>query len=566
MEALQSANFFDYDEERSFQNDVINQINKYFSESPTFVDVELGVMNGGKFGSGIDYDHYELLQSILKNEFNATEEKKEEVVDSVIITKSESGISQVTHKTKEEFVETESDYTVCIRFVEETYSQEVVNKNKQDNYIKYTEHRIGNDESYDLILHEQKKYVNEDLKFLQYRFFYRIHYSKMAKEVVDSLFQFVERFQLVNPMYFGDLNLKKQENELKEPQECHRNIFASLGISQSSRFPGWEPLLFNRKYYNSLWLDSLNHHQTPEDNEKYVFLVDEEFKTFSIEYQELKTLFGENNTILDGMMVRNLNTLKPSFICFDIIQLKGNILANKSFEKRVESIRDGVILPYREELTKKSLSESQLPFSIYARPVYSNRQLDILTNKCIFQTPTGIYFNDGKRHHRTVGIVMIPNAPYLSDNKYAFEWKFPDTLDINFLIKEYVNRGSREDSLFCMPYRENGSAPTFLQTVNFLGNDRARYEGDKRRYQVDKGVVECSYDSKSGLWKYKKFRADLKEPDHISLVVNILETIAAGVTLEELVICIPNPGFDRYWKEIQEIASQKVLKDSLGQY
>ena len=114
-----------------------------------------------------------------------------------------------------------------------------------------------------------------------------------------------------------------------------------------------------------------------------------------------------------------------------------------------------------------------------------------------------------------------------------------------------------EDNQEEEPDYDYDAMPKFILSVNMGGN---RYERWAEMYmtdeewenlkgmnvELDERIVECALDEQKR-WRFKRFRDDKKDGNHISVVKSVLESIEDGVSEADLLAAAPS--IRSAWKE-----------------
>jgi hypothetical protein len=337
--------------------------------------------------------------------------------------------------------------------------------------------------------------------------------------------------------------------------KCIPNQNISMHDSKYN-FPGAMPVSLSRLHIEQL--------QTKEyfisekaDGTRYffflyqrgVFLIDRKFDFFEVHGFDSLNDRLPNKTLLDGEIVNDLGAKRPKYIAFDLIELNGENVGREATWKRLEKIRDFVVI------FRGLAQKSPFPFEILGKSFLPKK--NILT---LFHRINGSVYRDDKRHYLCDGVLFTPSdQPYKARaNLDLLKWKFLDRQSIDF----YVEFGKNDVlQLYCEA--ENGSRAMCCR-VPFdptEHNELVRaLQRKKDLMQQTNVVAEFIFDVHMGTWKFHCVRTDKNKANHTTIAFDTMESIAQNITKEELLYRLTrNPQSDD-WE-----TKQKQFMSHLGQ-
>jgi len=270
---------------------------------------------------------------------------------------------------------------------------------------------------------------------------------------------------------------------------------------------------------------------------------DPSFRTFHIK------------TILDGELV--LDTFRDGtsvmrYLVFDCIVLDGEILGQKTFDKRIGRFQQFVQKPLSKLIEAYPHERQYFPFEVIMKTMEKPYALDTMFT----QLPNLPHGNDGL-------IFTAKSALYTSGtDEMILKWKPADenSIDFKLMLGEFPrldpgDGGSMIDdfeakpNLYLLVYCGKHD---YKQFAELYVTDQEWQNMKSLNQLLDGRIIECYYD-REGRWRYKKetdgnprFREDKPEANHISTVQKVLQSIEDGVSQSEL--CASQPDIYKAWK------------------
>eukprot|EP01102_Stenamoeba_stenopodia_P019955 TRINITY_DN7637_c0_g1_i1.p1 TRINITY_DN7637_c0_g1~~TRINITY_DN7637_c0_g1_i1.p1 ORF type:complete len:686 (+),score=120.98 TRINITY_DN7637_c0_g1_i1:243-2300(+) len=331
-------------------------------------------------------------------------------------------------------------------------------------------------------------------------------------------------------------------------------------VSSSDAFPGSLPVSFSRKHYpnvlnESYWVSDKTDGTrfllfiVPAKASSHlegVYFIDRKFSFYRIKGMDflIQIYAPDGVTLLDGEMVNHIDdeeTLRssPMFLIFDLMVVNGTSFLEQTLTARLERI-GSLVESYRTHQSSPSPSREKHSFSLIGKKFFDKRHFAALL-KCFVTKPSGTYFVDQKRYHKTDGIIFTPEQPYATRGVHnLYKWKLPTHLTIDFKLS------TRQDGKMSLLCRGN-DGDVEVSYVEFIQKDRDRLERDRQKVAHSASrapptiIIEARYDIWKGLWRYHGIRTDKSTANHIRIAFETMVSIAENVTLDELYYRLTNP-------------------------
>jgi hypothetical protein len=340
---------------------------------------------------------------------------------------------------------------------------------------------------------------------------------------------------------------------------------------RSEAFPGPLPVPFSRRYMSTVQNAQYLVSEKTDGlrfllliNAQGSYLVNRDFSFSFVPSDHFPTLFaGRGSTLLDGELVRNQTTRLVQFMVFDALQVNGVEVASRTLLKRLEAVRDGIIKPYREARDAGVFDEAREPFVIINKNFFTVSQLPDKVRAHITRGTEARHWiwRDDKRHHRTDGLIFTPvEEPYLlRPTLPLLKWKYPELLSVDAALRYYRGRW-----MFAVA-ADGANEEVHVLDVQLEGGDATLMEEEMKLHPRGGAgmIVELSFESWSGTWRYLGRRHDKVRPNHVRTFASTLEAAAECVTLDELVYRLPiKPEADRY-RQLFEGSGKKAVRDAM---
>ncbi|KAF3093392.1 Dcp1p-Dcp2p decapping enzyme complex alpha subunit [Orbilia oligospora] len=344
-----------------------------------------------------------------------------------------------------------------------------------------------------------------------------------------------------------------------------RQEVARLLNRNTLSFPGAQPVSFAKKHLNELHHEDYYvceksdgircllycTHGDSQDSEAY-YLIDRKNDYYYVsglhyprnpppDSKEIDWGSFHTQTVIDGELVIDVKkdgrkVLK--FLVFDCLVLDGQLLVQRSLDKRLGYFRSNFFKPY-EALCKAFPDEMQY-FPFYLQ--FKNMEFSYALPKMFDQVlPNLEHGNDGL-------IFTAVNADYrFGTDEKILKWKPADENSIDFRMNlrfpllppeecEEDGSGSPQYDWYAKPQitlSVNAGGGGYQRWAEMYVTDQEWTDLKNMGVELDERIVECAMDEE-GRWRFKRFRNDKKDGNHISVVNSVMESIRDGVSKEDL--------------------------------
>lgn len=436
-------------------------------------------------------------------------------------------------------------------------------------------------EDVSIFMDKVEEYSGEDtktLKFLTYRLGVRCSSAKAIDGAVAYIMYLLNVVSSTDPECISDMNMQPTDGEFTDPiiNKVLKAVLPPGTKADVNRFLMPAPKIFSRANYGCLankYNDEANLPQyiiCDSPMGKEVMLYIQEGRSFFATRQNMRYAvndeghvlyqqFGE--TVLYGVLVFDMDTGAHTLICKDILMYGGEVETNKLFSERLILTKEKIIKPFNKYMNENKLRHVPWGFSFKLIQFCRKRSDLSVFSKTVVETHEGHVIRISGYSHRVRGFILVPNGmfnPYSDD--YLLEWVYPECVTVKLGIKmeQPRDRPAKVPFLVCQ-------GEVQLHEANFCEEDQARFSADVRKF---KGVMNgdgegpvclCMYDKHTGRWRYLKYQ-DGDSPDSIFEIMNVLESNAGEVEIDELAFCVSDPRRCSLWQTITLSAQEDVLK------
>eukprot|EP01132_Coremiostelium_polycephalum_P010660 gene10660-13057_t len=384
--------------------------------------------------------------------------------------------------------------------------------------------------------------------------------TELLTKFINRVKSLISKTQSDTVLSFSDIQMDKVLGN-EETRDIREKIFEFIPTANRNRFdtfPGSMPVNFSKKcfrvvqmadYYVSEKTDGIRYMLL--SHKQNCYLIDRKFEIYSVKGSE--SLIGsiKDGTLLDGEMIRNLQTRKAVFLVFDIMAYHNEVITDRSLTERLSMIGNKIILPIR------SVNPDKLPFSVIGKSFQKKAAISKVFSS-ITEGKGDRVFNDGKRCHHTDGIIFTPDLPYMPYTvQTLFKWKYLDKWTIDFKLKEKLQQQQKKLYLTCTG---NGDMEIECREAIFCDADKEKLKKEFLRARDPNCIIaECSFQPKLGTWKFHQVRHDKIKGNYISIVMDTMESIAENLTQDEIKYRIPlRPEQDNWDNEFEKLKSQMI--------
>ena len=332
-----------------------------------------------------------------------------------------------------------------------------------------------------------------------------------------------------------------------------------LGRGDNLRFPGAQPVSFSARHLAELQTQDyyvceksdgircLMYLTADSNGTEATYLIDRKNDYYRIPNLHFPTaedpsLF-HTRTLVDGELVLDRqrdHTFQLKYLVFDCLLYSGTNWMPKPLDKRIAYFIDKVHKPHRNFYAHNAHLIPHLPFHIERKDFKLSYGIDVMFREVLPNLPHG---NDGL-------IFTCVNSPYHpGTDPHILKWKKAQENSIDFLlILEFplVDPDSDDEAMGkTIPHPDYSAQPTFHLSVGQNNNDYIPYgtmyadpkEWDammKSGQRCHDRIVECFQDEQHR-WRFLRWRDDKDEPNHISTVESVIESIQDRIEERDLI-------------------------------
>lgn len=366
-----------------------------------------------------------------------------------------------------------------------------------------------------------------------------------------------------------------------------QNEVANLLSRDTSRFPGAQPVSFAAKHLRELvqqdyyvceksdGIRCLMYLTKNNNDTELTYLIDRKNDYYWVQNLHFPLPESEPsfhiNTLIDGELVNDREpdgSIQLRYLVFDCLTLDGNQLLHRTLDKRLAYYRDKVFEPYCALYKKYPEERQYLPFVVDFKKMEKAYGIEMLFRSILPNLPHG---NDGL-------IFTCRNTPYKpGTDPNILKWKPVNENSVDFRLDLEVP--------FCEPDSEdeqNGvtdSYPDYSVMPGFrlsVSEDASRMlpwgsmfvtpseweELKMLNRPLDEAIVEC-YQDDSHRWRFMRFRDDKRDPNHVTTVNSVMESIKDRIEENDL-IAIGKEVRDA-WKARERQAQHTSARNNGGQ-
>ncbi|RGP80618.1 mrna guanylyltransferase [Fusarium longipes] len=344
--------------------------------------------------------------------------------------------------------------------------------------------------------------------------------------------------------------------------EMRREVANLLGRSQTG-FPGAQPVSFSRQH-----LDELTHQDyyvveksdgiryllystTDENGNEAHYLIDRKNDFWFIRNRSLHFPLESSpeafhtNTLIDGELVwdtRPDGKREPVFLVFDCLVLDGQLLMERTLDKRLAYFTQRFYRPYKKLYQEYPQEKEYQPFYVELKEPQLAYAIDMMFRDIL---PNLKHGNDGL-------IFTCRTTPYKhGTDTHILKWKPPEENTIDFRLRlsfpQVDPTESERREGITEPFIDYDSIPK-AELYVFKGNSGPdKYEFFHDAYineeewetlkslndPLDWRIVECNIDE-HGRWRIVRFRDDKNEANHTSVTKSVLQSIEDRVSEKDL--------------------------------
>jgi mRNA guanylyltransferase len=269
-------------------------------------------------------------------------------------------------------------------------------------------------------------------------------------------------------------------------------------------------------------------------------------------------------TLLDGELVYNLSMRHQLFLVFDALADMGEPFVRRPFRDRIARVEG----PIMQRLA--AVYHHQQPQLMLVRKVFVPKVAigELLNKLSMDETGSRQYMDGPRRHHRTDGIILQPDAPYVMSTDYALlKWKWEELRTVDLRVELNTNTyGNTSQGMMLTCVGPQGepiecSRRTLFETfdmLRLLGDIRDSGSSGPSTNAATARIVEVTYNPQVGKWRYLHIRPDKAQANAIFIVMSVLMEQAEGISLEELeyTLLATSSGDLDYNEQLQRLSQQ----------
>jgi len=242
-------------------------------------------------------------------------------------------------------------------------------------------------------------------------------------------------------------------------------------------------------------------------------------------------------TVLDGELVHNRTYKKQVFLMFDVLAIGASPKLHLPFSERIDLIAGEVNTLCRRYLEAPKEGphgggHAEDPLWLIRKIFRKKTEIGEIVNFLRTEDGERVYFENERRHHKSDGIIFQADAPYvIGTNMELFKWKW---LELRSVDLQAVTKDNGELRLFAAGPEATEIDCMLANTVSLAQYDTYRLRADMEEAALRRPIVEVTYDTVVGTWRYHHLRRDKKEPNKIQTVIGVMLELAEQIPIEEL--------------------------------
>jgi len=260
----------------------------------------------------------------------------------------------------------------------------------------------------------------------------------------------------------------------------------------------------------------------------------------------------EYGTVLDGELVYNRTMKKQVFLMFDVLSIGTNSKLQLPFSTRIALIASEVNQLCRKYLeampaavpststddqqtpappTEKGIG-IQEPLFLIRKIFRPKNEINEIVSKLRSEDGHRVYYENDRRHHKSDGIIFQPDTSYIMGTcMVLYKWKW---LDLRSVDLQGVINTNNELRLFASGPDGTEIDCMLSNTVALAQYDTYRLKADMDEAGLRRPIVEVTYNTIVGTWRYHHLRKDKKEANKIQTVIGVMLELAEQIPVEEL--------------------------------
>ncbi len=259
-------------------------------------------------------------------------------------------------------------------------------------------------------------------------------------------------------------------------------------------------------------------------------------------------------TVLDGELVYNRTYKKQVFLMFDVLAIGDQPKLQLPFSKRISLIAEEVNNLCRKYLELKPVEGQEDALWLIRKVFRKKTEIHDIVNKLKSEDGARVFYENERRHHKSDGIIFqADNAYQMGTCMELFKWKWLElrSVDLQGVINTHGDLrlfagGPEGTEIDCM----------LANTVALAPYDTYRLRADMEEAGLRRPIVEVTYDTMVGTWRYHTMRKDKKEPNKIQTVIGVMLELAESIPIEELEYAFLSNGSNDFAAQIGKMKKQ----------
>ena len=254
------------------------------------------------------------------------------------------------------------------------------------------------------------------------------------------------------------------------------------------------------------------------------------------------------------------------YLIFDCLAIDNASLLHRTLDKRLAYCRDKIYNPYQSLYAKYPNEQQYLPFLVVFKTQERSYGIEMVFRQILPKLPHG---NDGL-------IFTCRTTPYKpGTDPHILKWKPANENSVDFRLRLEIPLceldSEDEEEGITAPYPDYSVMPIFHLAAGGDGHQDIAYgtmhvtqqEWEDLKSQdkpLDLAIVEC-YQDENHQWRFMRFREDKLEPNHISTVESVIESIQDRIGDRELIAL--GPKIRDSWKAREAAEAASARKGSV---
>ncbi|MCJ1440152.1 MAG: Dcp1p-Dcp2p decapping enzyme complex alpha subunit [Stictis urceolatum] len=340
--------------------------------------------------------------------------------------------------------------------------------------------------------------------------------------------------------------------------ELRREIASLLERGENTRFPGAQPVSFGARHLSELQKqdyfvceksDGVRclMYLTNDGESEVTYLIDRKNDYYWVSGLHFPLENDERafntNTLVDGELVNDREpngSIQLRYLVFDCLAIAGKPMLERPLDKRLAYFRVHIYSPFSALYKKYPQEREFLPFDVQFKGMEKAYGIEMILRQTLPNLPHG---SDGLIFTCVRTPYHFGTDPHILKWKPANENSIDFRLKLEFALEDPESEDEREG--ITEPYINYATQPTFRLLVVGDGGKALPWgemhvdEADWQKLTeleepLDERITEC-YQDEQHRWRWMRFRDDKTDPNHISTVESVIESIEDRIGERELI-------------------------------